>query len=118
MKTAESAKAPLQERDVVAAPALSVSALAIAVLLGACALGTWALVSAPGHAFTDTRLPSIDPRSTVTLQSLFGPPPLTVPDDGGGEARDTFGWVDQSSGVIRMPIDRAMRVLVEEGHVR
>jgi len=31
------------------------------------------------------------------------------------EALTTYGWVDQAGGVARIPIDRAMSILVEKG---
>jgi hypothetical protein len=30
-------------------------------------------------------------------------------------ALTTYGWVDRKSGVVRMPIERAMELLVERG---
>lgn len=29
-------------------------------------------------------------------------------------AATTYGWVDQSAGVVRLPLDRAMELIVEE----
>jgi len=31
------------------------------------------------------------------------------------ETLSTYGWVDQSKGVVRIPIDRAMQLIVERG---
>jgi hypothetical protein len=31
------------------------------------------------------------------------------------QALDTYGWVDQKAGVVRIPIDRAMDLLLEKG---
>jgi len=31
------------------------------------------------------------------------------------EVLDTYGWVDRNAGVVRIPIDQAMKLLVERG---
>jgi len=44
------------------------------------------------------------------------PPPTAAPLRA-EEARvlDSYGWVDRSAGVVRIPIDQAMRLVVERG---
>jgi len=32
-----------------------------------------------------------------------------------GEILNSYGWVDQKAGVVRIPIDRAMDILVQKG---
>ncbi|MEI8283144.1 MAG: hypothetical protein WCG75_12115, partial [Armatimonadota bacterium] len=31
------------------------------------------------------------------------------------EALKSFGWVDQNAGIVRMPIDKAMKLVIQRG---
>jgi hypothetical protein len=52
------------------------------------------------------------------------PPPRIQPDPGADmqgyrqsqqDLLNTYGWIDRQNGVVRMPIDRAMELLLERG---
>lgn len=52
------------------------------------------------------------------------PPPRIQPDPGADmqsyrqsqeNLLDTYGWIDRQNGIVRMPIDRAMELLLERG---
>lgn len=33
-------------------------------------------------------------------------------------AANTYGWVDQSRGIVRIPVERAMKLTVQEQHLK
>jgi hypothetical protein len=50
--------------------------------------------------------PGLDAAPEAELESLLG---------GEEERLTTYGWIDREGGVVRIPIERAMSLLVEEG---
>jgi hypothetical protein len=50
--------------------------------------------------------PGLEPQPAVDLQKL------RAAED---ERLDSYGWIDRSANVVRIPIDRAMQVLCERG---
>ncbi len=61
-----------------------------------------------------------------TVQRIAGPPPVDVKrieerkkfrsevQTASAEALNTYGWQDQTKGILRIPIDRALELTVQE----
>jgi hypothetical protein len=63
----------------------------------------------PDHPLAEERMVPPEPRLQVT--------PYAELDAHRKSAKeiDTYGWVDQGTGRVRIPIERAMKLVVEEG---
>jgi hypothetical protein len=64
----------------------------------------------PASPFEDVRMLPPEPRLQV-----FAPKDLKQYKAEQGEILNSYGWVDQKAGVVRIPIDRAMDILVQKG---
>lgn len=66
----------------------------------------------PASPFEDTRklpppgMPVLQPKPAEEFKHYF---------EQQQEQLSTYGWVDQKDGIVRMPIDRAMDLLVQRG---
>ena len=64
----------------------------------------------PASPFEDVRMLPPEPRLQVSA-----PKDLKQYKAAQGEILNSYGWVDQKAGVVRIPIDRAMDILVQKG---
>jgi hypothetical protein len=105
--------------DVRARPVLMIGAATAVVLglVGAVMLGLFAL-------FSSLPVPADPPISPLANQTTLPPEPrlevnpaenLEILRATESALLNSYGWVDQGSGVARMPIDRAMDLLAERG---
>lgn len=74
------------------------------------------------HVFVGIR--PIKPPTALFTRSQMPPPPLIQEHSGGELARylegqdqllDTYGWVNRKAGIVRIPISRAMALLLQKG---
>lgn len=65
----------------------------------------------PASPFEDVRPMPPAPRLQTTA-----PLDLKHYRDGQDEILNSYGWVDSQSGVVRIPIDRAMEILLQKGY--
>ena len=93
---------------------------AIAVILALVALLLLALFkhyqkTEPTRSVVATSFEAVEPTP---------PPPRIQPDpkadmrsyaDSQDQLLDTYGWIDRQNGIVRLPIDRAMELLLERG---
>lgn len=91
-------------------------------LAAACALGMWITWAMMGY-YAD-RAEAVRPAETVEQQLPEGP--LLQRDPEGelealrqemSERLSSYGWVDEGAGVVHIPIEEAMELLVERGSV-
>lgn len=99
---------------------LGMVAVVLLLVLGVCLLVCWGIL----HRFNRDRAAAEPPRLQMAEQATQFPAPrlLTQP---GSELRElrradqaslnTHGWVDREAGVARIPIRRAMQLLLERG---
>jgi hypothetical protein len=91
---------------------LAISAIAIYVAVGglfSLFKRQYASASAPSRITTPRRLPPpprLQTNPTSDLQRLL---------EAENAKLNSYGWVDQSAGVVRIPIDRAMDLLAQRG---
>jgi hypothetical protein len=64
----------------------------------------------PASPFENVRMLPPEPRLQVSA-----PKDLKQYKAAQGEILNSYGWVDQNAGVVRIPIDRAMDILVQKG---
>ena len=64
----------------------------------------------PASPFEDVRMLPPEPRLQVSA-----PKDLKQYKAAQGEILNSYGWVDQKAGVVRIPIDRAMDILLQKG---
>jgi hypothetical protein len=64
----------------------------------------------PASPFENVRMLPPEPRLQVSA-----PKDLKLYKAAQGEILNSYGWVDQNAGVVRIPIDRAMDILVQKG---
>ena len=64
----------------------------------------------PLSALADSRQPPAEPRLQVTPDQE-----LAAIQDEENAILYSYGWVDQNAGIVRLPITRAMELLVERG---
>jgi hypothetical protein len=64
----------------------------------------------PASPFENVRMLPPEPRLQVSA-----PKDLEQYKAAQGEILNSYGWVDQNAGVVRIPIDRAMDILVQKG---
>jgi hypothetical protein len=64
----------------------------------------------PASPFEDVRMLPPEPRLQV-----FAPKDLKQYKAAQGEILSSYGWVDQKAGVVRIPINRAIDILVQKG---
>jgi|SRR5271157_706895 len=64
----------------------------------------------PASPFEDVRMLPPEPRLQVSA-----PKDLKQYKAAQGEILNSYGWVDQNAGIVRIPIDRAMDILVQKG---
>jgi hypothetical protein len=64
----------------------------------------------PASPFEDVRMLPPEPRLQVSA-----PKDLKQYKGAQGEILNSYGWVDQKAGVVRIPIDRAMGILLQKG---
>jgi len=64
----------------------------------------------PASPFENLRMLPPEPRLQVSA-----PKDLKQYKAAQGEILNSYGWVDQKAGVVRIPIDRAMDILVQKG---
>ena len=64
----------------------------------------------PASPFENVRMLPPEPRLQVSA-----PKDLEQYKAAQGEILNSYGWVDQKAGVVRIPIDRAMDILVQKG---
>ncbi len=63
----------------------------------------------------ENRLPPAPRLQPNPLESQLPREALQQLRDQEDRALNSYGWVDQNAGVVRIPIDRAMKMLVERG---
>ncbi len=89
------------------------------VVLNLVLFGTWRLFRhfsvadappPPASSFTDERQLPPEPQLQVT-----GPADFQKIYDAQQQELQTYGWVDRQAGTVRLPIDRAMDLLVQKG---
>jgi len=64
----------------------------------------------PASPFENVRMLPPEPRLQVSA-----PQDLEQYKVAQGETLNSYGWVDQNAGIVRIPIDRAMDILVQKG---
>jgi hypothetical protein len=64
----------------------------------------------PASPFENVRMLPPEPRLQVSA-----PKDLKQYQAAQGEILNSYGWVDQKAGVVRIPIDRAMDILLQKG---
>lgn len=64
----------------------------------------------PASPFENVRMLPPGPRLQVTA-----PQDLKQYKDAQDEILDSYGWVDPQAGIVRIPIDRAMDILLQKG---
>jgi hypothetical protein len=64
----------------------------------------------PASPFENVRMLPPEPRLQVSA-----PKDLKQYKAEQGEILNSYGWVDQNAGIVRIPIDRAMDILVQKG---
>jgi hypothetical protein len=64
----------------------------------------------PASPFENVRMLPPEPRLQVSA-----PKDLKQYKAAQGEILNSYGWVDQNAGIVRIPIDRAMDILVQRG---
>lgn len=109
---------PIQEPDVIdrggvaGAGCLLVAFTAIGVLTAA-EVQSCAHAASGGRPFTGSA--QLDPPEEVDAIELgrFVERPAQSTRDAEAPELETFGWVDREAGIVRIPLDRAMDVIVE-----
>ncbi|MGH9352225.1 MAG: hypothetical protein ACRD2G_08710 [Terriglobia bacterium] len=81
------------------------------------------IVTEGAFYFFTGQLPIKRPTALFTRQQM--PPPPLLQEHPGGEldtylaqqekTLNTYGWVDRKTGIVRIPIDQAMNVLLQKG---
>jgi hypothetical protein len=70
----------------------------------------WAKLQVPPSPLAETRQPPPEPRlQVVPAQDLQQ---MRAAEEG---VLSSYGWVDEAAGFVRMPIDRAIELLLERG---
>jgi hypothetical protein len=64
----------------------------------------------PASPFENVRMLPPEPRLQVSA-----PKDLKQYKAAQGDILNSYGWVDQNAGIVRIPIDRAMDILVQKG---
>jgi hypothetical protein len=64
----------------------------------------------PASPFENVRMLPPEPRLQVSA-----PKDLKQYQAAQGEILNSYGWVDQKAGIVRIPIDRAMDILLQKG---
>jgi hypothetical protein len=115
----ESARPGHEERDVQIKPILVLGTGLIVITIGVLLLMYWAVdvLSArraaqdvPPALLSSTLPPLAGPRLQITpaldLQKLYAEEDAVL---------SSYAWVDRAHGIVRIPIDRAMNLLIERG---
>jgi hypothetical protein len=111
-----------QERDVMSAGFVYAGATALVVLV----VGGWVLSVIVGGGPTASPGWRDDPSVTVAPreinmidQSLFA---AHEPSLGNWDAKarelNSYGWVNRERGIVRIPVSRAMQIIVDRSHAR
>lgn len=99
---------------------LAMIAALLLLVIAICLLVCWGLL----HALNRARLVQEPPRTHMLEQEAKFPPPqlITQPGKERGEVEraahtrsQSYGWIDREAGVARIPIARAMQLLVARG---
>ncbi len=117
---------PLQDEDLIPTGKIIAGLVATIALTVACLVWVWAVMKpferADRGGAADTRRPDLG----VRPHEIGGPTPVdrTLYNEGAGwsaalhdKKRDKlagWGWVDRKAETVRVPIDRAMDMVVEE----
>jgi len=64
----------------------------------------------PASPFEDVRMLPPEPRLQVAAPKDLGQYKASQ-----NETLNSYGWVDQKAGIVRIPIDRAMDILLQKG---
>lgn len=95
-------------------------ALLLLLIIGICLLVCWGVL----HVLNRDRQAQEPPRVRMAEGMAKFPRPNLILEPGQEEKRtrlrarstlDTYGWVDRKAGVARIPITRAMQLLLERG---
>jgi len=106
-----------EEEDVVPAPlALKIVGAVLAIGVALC-LVAWLVLRVresqlrPSRQFLERELPAPHRVAEIREEPFVVLPPLPESED--DTALTSYGWVDKSQGIARIPIDRAMDLVVQ-----
>jgi hypothetical protein len=112
------------QRPVLGAFAIIAAMIVIALLVHFFVAGLWHYFEKGSRAADAERNPILSWTPTAAEPARLPPEPRLQPDPVGDlhrlraredEVLQTYGWVDQKAGVVRIPVARAMQQLAERG---